>query len=56
MLTDKYTSRRYDVQHAVNRVLNDLAALLEPEAMTVEAWYNDRGGISAHVKAGYPAS
>ena len=56
MLTDKYTSRRYDVQHAVNQVLNDLAALLEPEAMTVEAWYNDRGGISAHVKAVYPAS
>ena len=24
--------------------------------MTVEAWYNNRGGISAHVKAGYPAS
>ena len=43
-------------EHAVNRVLDDLAALLEPHSMTVEAWYNERGGISAHVKAAYPAS
>ncbi len=85
MLTDKYTSRRYDVQDTTNidtevlehipfdypasasdvtyqtgeftsvcpwTGLPDFARL----AMTVEAWYNDRGGISAPVKAGYPAS
>jgi 7-cyano-7-deazaguanine reductase len=32
-------------EHAVNRVLNDLVSLLQPFSMTVEADYNDRGGI-----------
>ena len=40
-------------EHAVNRVLNDLAALLQPVSMTVEADYNDRGGIKTRATARY---
>jgi 7-cyano-7-deazaguanine reductase len=43
-------------EHAVNLVLNDLVALLDPESMVVEAWYNERGGLNTHVKASYPSS
>ncbi len=43
-------------EHAVNQILNDLVALLEPESMTIEAFFNDRGGISTQVKASYPNS
>jgi len=32
-------------EHAVNRILNDLVALLKPVSMTVEAEYRERGGI-----------
>jgi 7-cyano-7-deazaguanine reductase len=40
-------------EHAVNRVLNDLVGLLLPVSMTVEAVYNDRGGIRTRVTARY---
>tara|TARA_Y100000590_G_scaffold428497_1_gene539892 strand:- start:650 stop:1051 length:402 start_codon:yes stop_codon:yes gene_type:complete len=43
-------------EHAVNQILNDLVALLEPEYMTIEAFFNDRGGLSTQVKASYPNS
>lgn len=43
-------------EHAVNLVLKDLVALLEPESMVVEAWYNERGGLNTHVKTSYPPS
>ena len=43
-------------EHVVNRVLKDLVALLEPESMVVEAWYNERGGLRTHVRAQHPAS
>ena len=43
-------------EHAVNRILEDLVALLEPESMVVEAWFNERGGLSTHVRAQYPSS
>ena len=36
-------------EHAVNRILNDLAALLKPVSMTVEAEYQERGGIKGKV-------
>ena len=32
-------------EHAVNRILKDLVALLKPVSMTVEAEYRERGGI-----------
>ncbi len=43
-------------EHAVNRVLNDLATLLQPERMAVDAVYNERGGLRTHVRAEYPVS
>ena len=38
-------------EHAVNRILNDLVALLEPVSMTVEAEYRERGGIKGYAIA-----
>src|SRR3990172_2888216 len=38
-------------EHAVNRILNDLVALLQPVSMTIEADYNDRGGIKTKATA-----
>lgn len=32
-------------EHAVNRILQDLVALLQPVSMAVEAEYRERGGI-----------
>ena len=43
-------------EHAVNLVLRDLVALLEPDSMLVEAWYNERGGLKTHVRVNYPNS
>ena len=40
-------------EHAVNRVLNDLVKLLQPVSMTVNADYNDRGGIKTRATAKY---
>ena len=40
-------------EHAVNRILNDLVALLEPVSMTVEAEYRERGGIWTKATASY---
>jgi len=40
-------------EHAVNRVLNDLVALLKPVSMTVEAEYRERGGIKGKAVARY---
>ncbi|MBI2854830.1 MAG: NADPH-dependent 7-cyano-7-deazaguanine reductase QueF [Chloroflexi bacterium] len=41
-------------EHAVNRLLNDLVKLLEPTSMTVEAEYQERGGITTRATATYP--
>ena len=38
-------------EHAVNRVLNDLVALLKPVSMKIEADYNERGGIKTRAAA-----
>ena len=38
-------------EHAVNKVLEDLVRLLKPKSMVVEAWFNERGGLSTHVRA-----
>jgi 7-cyano-7-deazaguanine reductase len=42
-------------EHAVNRILNDLAALLQPTSMRVEAHFNERGGLRTQAVAEYPA-
>ena len=41
-------------EHAVNRILNDLVALLKPVSMTVEAEYRERGGIKGYAVAEWP--
>ena len=43
-------------EHAVNRILNDLTALLKPVSMTVEAEYRERGGIKGKVTARWGGS
>jgi len=40
-------------EHAVNRILHDLVALLQPVAMVVEAEYKERGGIKTRAVARY---
>ena len=38
-------------EHAINRILNDLVAILEPVSMTVAAEYRERGGIKTRATA-----
>ncbi len=38
-------------EHAVNRILNDLGALVDPESMLIEAWFNERGGMRTYARA-----
>lgn len=40
-------------EHAVNRILDDLVALLQPSSMTIEAEYRERGGIKTRATAKY---
>ena len=40
-------------EHAVNRILNDLAQLVQPVSMVVEAEYKERGGIKSRAVARY---
>ena len=37
-------------EHVVCRILDDLAALLEPQSIKVEGWFRDRGGLRTYVK------
>ena len=41
-------------EHAVNRILNDLVALLDPVSMAVEANFKERGGLKTRAVARYP--
>ncbi|MSQ33850.1 MAG: NADPH-dependent 7-cyano-7-deazaguanine reductase QueF [Dehalococcoidia bacterium] len=41
-------------EHAVNRILSNLVALLQPSSMKVEAHFNERGGVRTHATAAYP--
>ncbi len=40
-------------EHAVNRILQDLAQLLQPVSLVVEAEYRERGGIKTKAVAKY---
>ena len=40
-------------EHAVNRILNDLVALLSPVSMTIDAQFNDRGGLKTRATVSY---
>ena len=41
-------------EDVVNRILDDLVALVEPHSMTVSADFNPRGGMRTLVSASYP--
>jgi 7-cyano-7-deazaguanine reductase len=41
-------------EHAVNRMLQDLVALLQPTSINIEAWYNERGGLKTYVQSTHP--
>jgi 7-cyano-7-deazaguanine reductase len=43
-------------EHAVHRILGDLVKLLQPVEMTVEADYNERGGLKTKATAKYNRS
>jgi 7-cyano-7-deazaguanine reductase len=43
-------------EHAVRRILHDLVKLLQPVEMTVEADYNERGGLKTKATAKYNRS
>jgi len=43
-------------EHATNRILDDLVAVLRPRRMTLVAAFTPRGGITTRVRAAYEAS
>ncbi len=43
-------------EHVVNRILNDLVALLKPVSMSIEADFGERGGIRTRATAKYPGN
>lgn len=43
-------------EHAVNRILDDLSSLLQPESMEIEARFESRGGLDTVVKTTYRKS
>ena len=43
-------------EHAVNRILDDLVAVLKPKAMDVTGTFTARGGLSSTVVASYKES
>lgn len=43
-------------EHATNRILDDLVAVLQPREMTLVAAFTPRGGITTKVTARYQAS
>ncbi len=42
-------------EHAANRILKDLSALLKPKLMEIEARFESRGGLNTIVRASYSA-
>jgi 7-cyano-7-deazaguanine reductase len=42
-------------EHATNRILDDLAAVVQPRKMTLSAAFHARGGITTTVTATFPS-
>ncbi len=40
-------------EHATNRILDDLVAVVDPQEMTIRAAFNPRGGITTTITARY---
>jgi len=47
----RYRNEGIFYEHVTNRILDDLAAICEPQSMTVEAAFSARGGITTTVTA-----
>jgi len=47
----QYRNEGIFYEHATNRILDDLAAVVEPRRMTIEAAFSARGGITTTVTA-----
>ena len=47
----QYRNEGIFYEHATNRILDDLVAVIEPRRMTIEAAFNARGGITTTVTA-----
>jgi 7-cyano-7-deazaguanine reductase len=47
----QYRNEGIFYEHAANRILDDLVAVVEPRKMTIDAAFNARGGITTTVTA-----
>jgi len=47
----QYRNEGIFYEHATNRILDDLVAVIEPRRMTIEAAFTPRGGITTTVTA-----
>lgn len=47
----QYRNEGVFYEHAANRILDDLVAVVEPRRMTIDAAFNARGGITTTVTA-----
>jgi 7-cyano-7-deazaguanine reductase len=51
-----YRNRGIFYEDVVNRILDDVVAVIDPQTCVVTGDFNARGGISARVTASYPAA
>ena len=49
----KFRNEGIFYEHATNRILDDLAAVLQPRQMTLMTQFTPRGGISTKVTVNY---
>jgi 7-cyano-7-deazaguanine reductase len=52
----QYRNRGIFYEHATNRILDDLVAVVQPRQMTLVAAFTPRGGITTTVTATYQAT
>jgi 7-cyano-7-deazaguanine reductase len=52
----QYRNEGIFYEHATNRILDDLVAVIQPRQMTLAAAFNARGGITTSVTAEYEKS
>jgi len=52
----KFRNEGIFYEHATNRILDDLVAVVEPQEMTIRAAFRPRGGITTTVTARYEKS
>ena len=52
----QYRNEGIFYEHVTNRILDDLAAVVQPRKMTLEAAFSARGGITTKVTASFEAN